>query len=526
MRRLRLEVFARALSAAVACQALSSAQAVAQEDTVGIPPALEFPVQELDATPLDLFDPSGSLRLFESSTFRNEIEKAGDTALCNAAMEFRYGNDQARLAELHQSDENFCDQDLKDTIRNDGGLLFVPVLWDEGARPTQCGHNCLSAPINTQEQFTDRANLRQVVMYGHLDLRIPTLGHKMSLGYELRFTCRADDGARRGVFTSEIKLDQNLVHEEGALEQVAEFLTPVQVGDLISDYIDGELDGSLTVPASTEGLECVSIGAVQDASNSIKDTVRSSVPGRTIAPGVAAAFADRATVRLLRIDRLPPSPFVAAAPEDSLGLGDFTLTVNGERTPIPVPIGDDPNALVLPPEGGSVSLNMCKSVDISGASRLQLLFANGAGSAAWAELTRAADFGEGGVHTITAGRTVLLPARPGLPDPITGQPTQLNPTPYILREFQLFYQVSFEPSAAPTATIADGASSPIGGGVATDVNRAPDLTAAGGRRVAPGLANTAGRVTAPAVSTTGRQIAPGLSGATVVQAELAPCREL
>lgn len=162
---------------------------------------------------------------------------------------------------------------------------------------------------------------------------------------------------------------------------------------------------------------------------------------------VAGALKETATVRLLSVKRLPLPPLVApehGRPGDP-SAGQFTLYVNGQQNLLP------PQGLALPPEGGVAPLNFCKAVELSGRNTLQILFTNDLGGAVWSQFDRGSTFGAGGQRKMTTGRSIVVPALPGPPDPITGKPAAGGkPQSVMLREFELTYDVSF--NAPPTVS--------------------------------------------------------------------------
>ena len=102
-------------------------------------------------------------------------------------------------------------------------------------------------------------------------------------------------------------------------------------------------------------------------------------------------------------------------------------------------------ALDLPVAGGSAPLNLCRTIDLAGRQRLQLLFVNGLGGAAWSDFRRTAAFGAGQGRTLGTGRTILLPAASGLPDPVSGTSAPGKPRPFALQEFDLVYEIRYMP---------------------------------------------------------------------------------
>ena len=76
-----------------------------------------------------------------------------------------------------------------------------------------------------------------------------------------------------------------------------------------------------------------------------------------------------------------------------------------------------------------------------GVNSLQILFVDSLGGAVWSQFTAAQNFGSGGSHKMTTGRTFL---RPGL------HPGD-KPISYVAREFELDYRVDYH--GAPTSVL-------------------------------------------------------------------------
>jgi hypothetical protein len=149
-------------------------------------------------------------------------------------------------------------------------------------------------------------------------------------------------------------------------------------------------------------------------------------------------------VHFLRITRKPPV-FGYTSPDET---GQFSVFLNG------VP-GVFPNTppLNLPAAGGSAPLNLCKTVDMNGADRLQLIFVNSLGGAVWSQFATNTKFGAGPGRTMTTGRQVVVPGLPGPPDPVTGKPAITKPQTLQLREFELLYTIEYH---APPNTLSPG----------------------------------------------------------------------
>ena len=108
--------------------------------------------------------------------------------------------------------------------------------------------------------------------------------------------------------------------------------------------------------------------------------------------------------------------------------GSFLLYINGVGVGIP----DVP---ALPLTGGTAALNMCKTINMDGSDRVQVIFTNALGGTTWSQFGSADNFGVGKAHTMTTGRSVVVPGHPS--------PGNMHPKPETLRlnEFELTYTI-------------------------------------------------------------------------------------
>lgn len=409
--------------------------ASAQEDSAGPAPPLEFPSEAKPEAPRGV-----SLQFFRAA-----VEKSADFGLCKALMT-KDGVAMPRDARNHE----YCPPNYASKVAANEGF----IQWAPNARPLKCG-DCIGRPFMSAETNTTSPNLRRAVSLGQLTF-LSTTGPNRTITYPLTtyFTCKTQNGAREGDLAIDIKFDPPVIGDPGFWESVVSFFT----AGALSNFIDGKIREnvqSLPSVGSTQG-RCTSLG-VERGTDGRFDLVKYDLPSTAGGPGpVAAAGAmigQTATVRLISVKRLPLPAFVApehARPGDPAA-GQFKFYVNGAIAVLP------PAGLALPPEGGSAPLNFCKTVDVGGRSALQILFTNDLGGGVWSQFARAANFGAGGARKMTTGRSIVIPAMPGPPDPVTGKPTSGGkPQPFMLREFELTYDVAFnqpplsvEPQPAP-----------------------------------------------------------------------------
>lgn len=433
---------------AMVSSCLESRAARAVEDVLGPPDILQYPVQAAETAP----------RAATGPFLRAAIEREADLALCEALM-----TEAGRTipSEFQASD---CEPEFADKVRNNEGV----VHWADNARPLTCGSSCFGRPFMSGTRFVDHPNLRQAMLYGRLKFVLDPPGpinRDVTYSYEARFTCQTTNGARNGDFVVDIKFGDPVIGDPGGVEALLDFLLlPVQLSRRIEAGIRREL---ASVPGVSNTFSaCRSVG-VSRADNPFFDAAVYDAPtpgGIRVRPALTAtALSDTAKIEFLRITRKPLPPFVPAghaSPGDPAA-GYFDVYLNGAHATLPLPLG-----MALPPEGGSVALNLCKTITLDGADRLQVLFTNGLGGAVWSQFPREDKFGANAPRTMTTGRMVVVPAFPGVPDSVTGRPGTGKPQAVMLREYELLYRITFTPR--PDTATTTGPARP-GGGLLGDV---------------------------------------------------------
>lgn len=417
------------LGGGAACASLA---ATAQDGALGPPEALQFPVQAGDSAPSAVAGPF----------LRAAIEKAADLGLCQALMQ----------EDGHQFPNGFreadCTAAYATRVRNREGL----VHWrSENARPLKCQADCFGRPFMTSTHHIDRPNLREAMLYGHLDFTIDPPGpvnRDLTYFYEVHVQCKAPNGARTGNIEVRVDMGQPVLGEPGTLESALDFLLlPAQISRRIDGFIQSKLQA---VPNTIiGGAPCSSIGTSRGGTPLFDAMTFDPPPAHGTHVPVTAALSDRARVEFLSITRKPLPSLVAPefAEPGNPAAGYFTAYINGAVVGIPPPAGA-PDGLVLPPAGGTVALNYCRTVGLGGADRLQLLFVNGLGGAVWSQFPRSTKFGADTPRRMTTGRGIVLPA---------SGPSH-KPQPMTLGEFELLYRIIYLPAPAISVGTAGGSS--------------------------------------------------------------------
>lgn len=420
------------------CLACHGLAAFAQDEAVGPPEVLQYPLEASETAP----------RTVATPFLRKAIEDAADLGLCEALMR------EAGHAFPNGFRPQDCTASFASQVRNREGL----VHWrSENARPLKCGTGCFGRPFLTATRHVDKPNLREAMLYGHLDFTIDPPGpvnRDLTYGYEVHVQCAADNGARNGEIEVKVDVGAPVLGDPGDLESVLDFLLlPAQISRRIESFIRGHLQ---SVPDTTIGGEaCRSIG-ISRAQDPKFDAIPFDLAAtpRGVRPGLGSVLGvrgDRARVEFLSITRHPLPPLVApehARPGDPAA-GYFNVYLNGANVAFP-PLPGAPDGLVLPPQGGTVSLNYCRTIPLQGADRLQLLFVNALGGAVWSQFPRSATFGAGTPRRITTARGIVVPAIGMSP----------KPQSVSLREFELLYRIVYLPAPVLTATPAEGSVRP------------------------------------------------------------------
>jgi hypothetical protein len=407
---------------------------MAQENMTSPPAPLPWPAPEVD---------TAVQTSFTVSTLRREVELKTNIEICRQRME----RNHETVPEAF--DWTKCPQAHKDAIAAREGL----IAWREGARPTECGEGCVGRPMFSQSTFTDQPNVIYAMLYGHLDFTIDTTFNRdVTYFYEAQFHCVMDPGNRVGHLQVRVAMGQPVVSEPGWFESVVDFVAlPLN----ISRAVEAGMRASLTTPSpsnTSTGDRCVSIGPKR-ADSAAYDVIlfrqpSSQGPRPIGGAGLEAAVGRQATVHFLGVTRKPPT-FGYTPPAEA---GSFVAYLNGQ----PVVFPDLPE-LRLPASGGSTSLNLCRTIDVAGTDRLQVIFANSLGGGVWSQFAQHQRFGAGPARRMTTSRSVVvagLQPLPGQPPPPGGS----RPRSVVLREYELLYSVEYTPE--PTVASDEPAATP------------------------------------------------------------------
>jgi hypothetical protein len=431
----------------LAAALLLPAIAAAQENAVGPPDILQFPVIASPAA-------RGGL---EMALLRSEIERGADLALCETLMR------QAKQWPPPEARE-FADADCLPEFRARVAANEGVFHWESnGARPTRCGADCLGRPTLTNTTHVTRPNVRLAAVRGFLHFVVEppddfvSNNRRVTFPFDVFLECATERGARTGTFRVTVDFGFPIIGDPGLLESLTNaIVAPLNVSARTESGIRRRL--SQLASKTTETAPCSSIGAFRSP-NAADDRATFDIPGSgpklgvrpAAAAAAVAAVRDQATIEFLRITRkpLPPNVDAAIAEPGNPAAGQFTVFLNGIQRFLP------PAGLALPPAGGSAPVNLCTTIDMTGADRLQVLFVNDLGGAVWSQFTPAERFGSGKPRTMTTGRTVVVPGV-GKFNPVTGKFEPAKPVPVQLREFELLYRITYSPRPSIVAEPSPG----------------------------------------------------------------------
>jgi hypothetical protein len=438
--------------------ALGAGGAGAQEDNNSAPPPLQLPALAGPNADGQLPFTLGSM-----AGLRFQIEQAGNLALCEHLMK--------NAGIPVPTDPNFSFDQCPDNIKSQVNGNQGQVAWADGARPTQCARNCIGPPFNDQTLQLTSPNFRFGNVYGHLDFAVDVPGpfnRTVTYFFEIHVRCDMAPGQKSGVVKVDTKVEAPVVDDPGILEQITDLtLLPLGISNRITAGIQAQLS---SVGGSTQTLDktCRSIGAApQDPSQwpfdaFVWDTPK---PGRVT---VVSNALTRSTVTV-HFDRIIRHQTLIS--DNTADPFTFRVYLNGMSGPMP-----RTGEIVLPVNGTS-NQAFCKTIDVSGADALQILFTSSTGGAAWSQFPANAGYGAGGEHSMTTGLSVVVP----------GNGPGQKPHPIEVREFELQYHIEYHP---PASVVAAGPGISLAGATPG----AAGASAAGGRTTAAGKSVVAGGI--------------------------------
>lgn len=407
----------------ITMSALGVRTASAQEDVIGPPPPLQWPTA---ASPHTNGEIPFQLNADGGGGLRQAIEEAADVELCKMLMK------DAQMPIPNEATFKYadCPSSIKAKIDAREGKF----AWEQGARPTECGRNCIGPPFMSQTQNVDRPNARFAMVYGNFTFHVDTLGpfnRDVYYGLEVDVTCDVPAGTSAGIAKVVSRVDGPTAEDPGLLESIFNYLVlPLEFSQRVTDTINSGY-GVSTNPGPTPG-PCSSIGAFAAAPADFKfDSFVWDLPKPPGHPTVPDAPVIKPTTTLY-FDRIIRNKTI----ESNASTAPLTFTVYINGVPAHIPRN---GAISLAPNGRHEQ-KYCKTITMDGIEALQILFVDSLGGAVWSQFTPPQNFGSGGTHKMTTGRTILRPAlHPGD-----------KPQSFLLREFELDYRVDYH--AAPTST--------------------------------------------------------------------------
>ena len=261
-------------------------------------------------------------------------------------------------------------------------------------------------------------------------------------GLAIDVNCTVPAGTRDGTAKVTTQIDGPLADDPGFLESIVNFLVlPAEISQRITNGINAGY--GLSTTAGPNLGPCSSIGAVASPPADYKydEFVWDVPPPRRPHPApIADTTAFRPTATLY-FDRIVRNHTIESNP--STGPLSFTVYINGVPAHIPR------NSTISLSPNASYDQKYCKAITMDGVNAIQVLFVDSLGGAVWSQFTPAQNFGSGGSHKMTTGRTYLTPGLHPGDKPIVN----------MLREFEVDYRIDYHgapTSVAPPATPAVG----------------------------------------------------------------------
>jgi hypothetical protein len=329
------------------------------------------------------------------------------------------------------------------------------LSWSSGARPTQCGYDCVGPPIISTTRFLDQPNQYVATLRARFDfnLDIENVGidgtdlvpfdRTIRTNISIQVAC---SGWRDG--SGEIQvLTRNdppfIVDDTGLVEDTLDFLLlPVNLSGSINARIEnqlssggsGELDFS-RVCRSLGVNSNFSTGASQFDSIFWEEPETSSVI--SLLPNTFEA--EHIVVTLQSIKRNNTTTLM----DTSAGVF-FDIYFNGQL--IWVPSSD--TVQIAP--GDELTLDdVFVRIPSKDLADLQIIFADSLGGSGWMMFDREDDYGEGG-RTLPTHRTEVQPAD-SIPLP-TELPGSNKPVKVDLHEFELVFEMDYVPQPVLTTS--------------------------------------------------------------------------
>lgn len=355
------------------------------------------------------------------------------------------------------------------------------LSWASGARPTECGYDCVGPPSRTVTRHVNRPNERIVRLSSrlefHLDVNNSPFSRRIITNVDLIASCR---GWREGDGRVALRVASQPPFIEGGggfgsfFENVLDFFS----AGALSSFIDAKIRAKLGMGETTSEqlpFRCRSLGAFNNFSsgNFSFDAVIwdfPEPPSPIIVFGAGEALSGAVVVTLERIRRKK----TLSAVDVATPVG-FEFYVNGAFVAVP---GTD--SLVIPVDGERDLGDVQVRLPLGSLESLQLLVADSLGGAGWSQFDSSTNFGKGS-HVLRTHRTELIPvgslpgvsilqpppALPGLGmpadlqlrfGPLGGPPGSNKPTPIDVRDFEIEYSISvFRPEIfAPVVGGASG----------------------------------------------------------------------
>jgi hypothetical protein len=329
------------------------------------------------------------------------------------------------------------------------------LSWSAGARPTECGYNCVGAPYMTSTRLLDQPNQRIAQVFAHMDFDLDInnwpFSRRIRTNLTLTFACNGwrDGSGEIDVF---VKVDPPFIADGGGWgEDILDFvLLPFDLSNRIDARIRESLGPGGTQPVDFSS-DCRTLGVFSNVGtgNYNFDAVVWDPPQATPFPPPLEMnpLGGHVDVTFESIKR---NRTLSQVDTDAGVFFDFF--VNGQPLGIP-----QAGTYTIAP-GTTLSLQNAKiSLSRADLDTLQIIVRDNLGGAGWVQFDEHTGFGEG-KHVLLTHRTELLPAGfppgggggglppyPGGPNPggphlpaaVGGLLAPTKPTPTDVHEFEI-----------------------------------------------------------------------------------------
>ena len=340
---------------------------------------------------------------------------------------------------------------IRDVLEDEGDMVIDEhnmssphkLSWAPGARPIECGYNCVGPPFMTSTRFLDQPNQNIAQIFAHLDFDIDINNLPFTRRIRTNITIRAacsgwrDGSGEINVF---VDVDPPFIIDNGGasglIEDILDFLfLPFNLSNQIEARIEAGLGAGSSSSAPVPSGDCRSLSVFSNTQSGrfSLDQILWNQPEREPIIGVVGEISQEAHITAQFESITRKQTLSALGTETDLS---FVLYINGQ--PIFIPQAGTMN---IPP-GATRSLQNVGATftNDSDFDTLQIIVADSLGGAGWQQFDEASQYGEGS-QLLYTHRTEIVPIGSTFDlSGINGGPSK--PTPIDVHEFEVAYSVN------------------------------------------------------------------------------------